>query len=557
MNAVADIDLPVHDLHELLTIGVARCGGLLTAGERAVVDRMLQLEGPAGRLYARLTARVGSVHRVDSCQGPGVPDGEAAVAQLIDAGLADRLVPWPLRAQHSTAGELKAACRQLGLRVSGRKAQLVERVAPHTHWSDVRWVRIAHDGLIRRVHRWAALRRWPQRGAAVTARLGHVRWPEYGVTPGPALHPNRAHLLRWESLVAQLDELDAGALLAHLESETHWAPGRLDLRGSLVRRLVEQGRQLEREDPQAASALYDRLLATQHVRAGELAVRSARALELAGHPAQALAHLRTCRATAAPVSKVAIGRAGKRLARTCRASWPPSRPLRTPPERSLRLPRAQLDGPRPGYRADGQITTVEAAVQHTLAASGRRALHVEGGLWRTLFALLFAEVYFLPVPGALPARFLAGPLDLGTPAFVERRADAVASVLAAVRRGEAADRVRLSDERWRGFRLRGARWDIAPGDLQAVAAAMPPSALVAVLERLLQGRAASRGLPDLVVLPGPAVRIPDALPSKLGEGLLLAEVKGPGDTVRDAQAVWFDRLLGAGAPVELWNVAGV
>jgi hypothetical protein len=35
---------------------------------------------------------------------------------------------------------------------------------------------------------------------------------------------------------------------------------------------------------------------------------------------------------------------------------------------------------------------------------------------------------------------------------------------------------------------------------------------------------------------------------------VLVEVKGPGDTVRPGQAVWFDRLIGAGAPVELWRV---
>ena len=62
------------------------------------------------------------------------------------------------------------------------------------------------------------------------------------------------------------------------------------------------------------------------------------------------------------------------------------------------------------------------------------------------------------------------------------------------------------------------------------------------------------GLPDLVVCPGPAVRLPDAFPSQLPEGLLLAEVKGPGDTLRDAQVVWIDHLLARGATVEVWKV---
>ncbi|MBW1877749.1 MAG: VRR-NUC domain-containing protein [Deltaproteobacteria bacterium] len=77
-----------------------------------------------------------------------------------------------------------------------------------------------------------------------------------------------------------------------------------------------------------------------------------------------------------------------------------------------------------------------------------------------------------------------------------------------------------------------------------------------ILETLLrEGWRAARGLPDLVVLPGPRIRLPGAMPSRLGEGLVLAEVKGPTDSVRDEQAAWFDRLLGAGAKVELWQVS--
>ena len=69
-----------------------------------------------------------------------------------------------------------------------------------------------------------------------------------------------------------------------------------------------------------------------------------------------------------------------------------------------------------------------------------------------------------------------------------------------------------------------------------------------------EGWRARRGLPDLLILPGPEVRLCQAEPADLGSGLLLAEVKGPGDQVRDAQAAWFDALLTAGAPVELWKI---
>jgi hypothetical protein len=58
-----------------------------------------------------------------------------------------------------------------------------------------------------------------------------------------------------------------------------------------------------------------------------------------------------------------------------------------------------------------------------------------------------------------------------------------------------------------------------------------------------------------VVLPGPEARLPDAHPARLPAGLVLAEVKGTGDVLRDEQLVWQDRLLRAGVAVEVWSVA--
>jgi hypothetical protein len=199
---------------------------------------------------------------------------------------------------------------------------------------------------------------------------------------------------------------------------------------------------------------------------------------------------------------------------------------------------------------------VEPAVADLVSSRGRTALFAEGPLWTTLFALLFADAYFLPVPGALPVPFLAGPLDVGRPDFARRRPVAVARVLDAVGAGEAPERIREADERLRGTWLSGAAWKRASADqLVAIAEGMRPTSLRVVLETLLrEGWRAARGLPDLVVLPGPPVRLPGAMPSRLEGGLVLAEVKGPTDSVRDEQAAWFDRLLRAGARVELWQV---
>jgi hypothetical protein len=380
-----------------------------------------------------------------------------------------------------------------------------------------------------------------------------VRWPTYPLTRGTGLHRDRGALLRWEGLLSH-DGLDADVALTALRRGWHRAPGALDLGSSLRRGLRHAARTLEEEAPARAAELYADLVAAGE-RAGRVAFRRARALEAAGRPGEALAILRTGLDDARPSERVALGRAGRRLARSLRRGWAPDRPLGTPRRRSIPLAQAEREG-RPRWSVGDHDLTVEAAVCAWLARRGRRALHVEGALWSTLFALLFAEVYFLPIAGALPVPYLPGPLDLGTPAFRARRADAVAEVLDAVSRGEAPERVRRADARWRGTRLARARWHVADGPtLRAIAAGIGPAALRAILERILdRGRRATRGLPDLVVLPGPAARLEGAWPSRLAEGLLLAEVKGPGDQVRDEQAVWHDALLQAQAPLELWEV---
>jgi Fanconi-associated nuclease 1 len=259
-----------------------------------------------------------------------------------------------------------------------------------------------------------------------------------------------------------------------------------------------------------------------------------------------------------PSEATAIVRAGRRLARSLRATFPPAPALSVPTERTVHLLPAAGDGRRHWHTRWGP-GTVEDAVALWLAGHGRSALYVEGALLSTICALLLAELLFLPVPGALPVPTLSGPLDLGTPAFRAARRGAWDDLVAAVEAGEAPARVRAADDRWRGVRLAGARWDAADRDaLVCATAGIVPAALVVLLEKFAdEGPRSMAGLPDLAVLPGPPVKLPDTFPSKLPSGLVFAEVKGPGDTLRDTQAVWLDRLVRAGAAVEVWRVEAV
>jgi hypothetical protein len=383
--------------------------------------------------------------------------------------------------------------------------------------------------------------------------LGVVQWPAYTPTSGVAMHPDRRALLTWESLAAGLDAHPPEVCLEALECTQAWPPGGLDLRRSLASRVVDAARCRERAgDPTGARALYERLGA---VGQRGVAVRVARTLEAEGRGREALDALQRARREASAVERIAIGRAGRRVGRAVGRGWAPDPPLRRPRERVIALDAAGADGPRPLYQTPVGPRPVEAAIVERLASVGRVGLHGENALWTTLFALMFAEVYFLPVPGALPTRHLSGPLDVGTPLFAARRRGPVDAVLADVASGAGPARVLAADRAYRGCALAGAAWALASGEtLAEIARALGPVALGQVLRRLVdEGWEAARGLPDLVLLPGRAVRL-EGRPTRLGEDAMLVEIKGPGDTVRDEQAVWFDQLLGAHVPIELWRV---
>ena len=168
--------------------------------------------------------------------------------------------------------------------------------------------------------------------------------------------------------------------------------------------------------------------------------------------------------------------------------------------------------------------------------------------WTSLYALVFRDLYFLPVPGMLPTARRDGPLDVGTPGFYARRREAIA-----VRLADLAERGPSTYVKgWSGERLAGL-W--SADAVRSVCARIPGPTAAAILTRLVkEGWAAARGLPDLYVLPGAEVRLPDSVPSRIASGDLLAEVKGPGDTLRDEQRVWHHHLLESGILVELWGV---
>ncbi len=553
-------------------------GSLLTRGEALVCRRFLGLPPAAASLYARLHGRRGVLFALAGLEYADVGDVASAASVLVEAGFAWRgeavATTAELAALH-TVPALRRTCRDLGRDSRGRRSELLARLTG----ADARplvsqpSLRLRHPGLFRRLARLFLGRGDGDLSRLVVERLEVVSWVPYAADDDARFFAHRRDLLRYEAglavdlamslldepqrseaLVARIDE--DRSLVAALPPGPPWLR-RFSARRLALRRLLGAAAALERQaDHARAATLYAELLDAGLRRPGQAVHRRALCLSQLGRHAEGAA---LCQAWLPRVSgdqRLALARTGRRLARKARVGWAPLPPLRQARQRRIRLAPAAMEGPRPGWSTDAGAAPLEAAVVAWLAGHGRRALHGENDLWRMLFGLLMVDLMFAPVPGMLPSPFRSAPLDLGTEAFAAQRAEALAQRLSDISAGGGPALLAAHWQAHHGQVIRGVAWDRYDLDLLvAIVDALGGAPLAAVLDVLARDwRLGARGLPDLLILPGPELRLAGSFPSRLPCTALLAELKGPTDQVRDAQLVWFDRLLEAGLPVELWQV---
>lgn len=540
--SVAASPFPGQDLRLVLEGAIGAEGQLLTAGEVRVVERILALPDDALELYARLSARQPRVFRLAELAYAG--DVAAQARHLVDDGLAHAVVPDDRCLPAFTADELRAACRRLGLDARGARPALEARLAGQ-RWVNEPVLLLAHLRLLRRLEILFFQTPHVRRQDLVLDRVGAVRWPAYTPTGGLGLFPNRAAMRCWE-------RARRGA----------WLPGDVDdilRRGRTGAQLDPWSYAVEAEvealallpATERASALQARLEQGVEVRVPLL-----RALEQAGDRDGAL-RVAVAGQGNRSAEALACARTARRLARALRRPVPPVAELAPAPVRRVTVRGGPLAGeasrPRwPG--ADGRPVTVERAVMSYLAALGRPALHAEQTPWVGLYALLFADLYFLPVPGMLPGRLRTGPVDVGTPAFYLRLRDVIDERLDRVSRFGMMD----YSSGWSGERLSGL-WN--PAAAQFLASHADGPMIACIVGRLArEGWRAAPGLPDLFVTPGARVRLEltepevSAIPGNIGEKPFLVEIKGPTDALRDEQRIWLDILVGSGIHVELWEL---
>ncbi|MEL6346874.1 MAG: VRR-NUC domain-containing protein [Myxococcota bacterium] len=565
------LDFARQDLHRAVTVALSRDGHLLTAGEHRIARRFLALPEEAASLYARLHARRPLAFRIDQLDYAEITDLKQAVQVLLDAGLIfdDRLLPRRIFLELRTVAELKALCRANRLKVSGRREAVLERLMDaDLDRAGLRLptLMLRHQALFRRLCRLFLYDHSGDLSRLVIARLGHLQFPPYTPTGGIGLFPRRRELLGYERALhrrwtASAEEavLDLPGLVAEVEFWPMPADHRyrFSARRFAVELALTAARELERAKQQdVAAVVYRRLLDAGLREPGPASRRLALCLEGLKRPGEAAAVCATAMEKAQPAEALALERTGRRLARKARIGWRPRPPLKKPPTRQFTLPAAKMGGNRLGYRTPNGAAAVEAALCRALRLAGRTAFFGEAAPWSTLFGLLCYDALFAPVPGMLPTKMMHRPLDLGAPGFRQRRGRWLTPILAQIAAGDAQKMLIARLPELEGMVIAGVRWDrFTPAQLVTLAGAIDGASLAGVLRSFAEDwRGANRGLPDLCVLPGPAVRLDNAAPATIPEGLILAEVKGPTDALRDPQRVWLDRLLRFGVRAELWKV---
>lgn len=193
--------------------------------------------------------------------------------------------------------------------------------------------------------------------------------------------------------------------------------------------------------------------------------------------------------------------------------------------------------------------SVEAmCLSHYRKDFGWKGYHSEGGILRTLFGLLFADIMFeVYVPNVFQTAYQTCPLDLHTDAFYSAR---ITEINARCNELEAGNAEGILAKTWERHAERqtcivGVRWDeYALDDLREICRCFLSQGLATVM-RVMAQEYASRG-----------GGVPDLFLWKVNEDgtageVLFSEVKSENDRLSDTQRLWISVMMNAGVRVEL------
>lgn len=514
---------------------------LLTPEEVDWAHGFRRLSLDARRLYVRLCGRKGPLFRDDKLNYPEIGDIHAAIDELAIDGYLD----FATDAGITELLALLTKQEMLELRVAGvarslSRHELIERIADVLHPGIVHGktpFRILRPLQLEVLHVYLVLffgNDHQDFTEFVLRDLGISPFERYPIHPQDRFFDDRGVLEETLQLYAASEMShdavagnDPDAMQSFCESIPAVSDARLMRRAGKIRNRI--ARQLERlEMFEDALALYERSdVAPSRERRARILHRNGRIDDAAV----------MCRRIIDDPEDEAEYEFAVNFAR---------RLLRKRPSECRDLPDLRSDCFRKHAICLAQDASlgVEEQARLWFEREGHRTWYVENGLFPGLFGLAFWDIIFHPVKGAFFNPLQRGPADLFAPEFRDAR-----QTLIDERFAEIADAERL---RARVVETFAAKYPIANHFvmwgllseqlLDAALERIPVVHMVGVFQRLLRDLGNNRsGFPDLVVFPADG-------------GYLLAEVKGPGDTLQNNQKRWLRFFDQAGVPAEVVSV---
>lgn len=530
------VNLPPHYYRDnflrLLDSVEQQYADLLLPDEQQFLQDYRQQGFDAQCLYVRLVSRVGPWFRQNRLHYPELGSIEAAVQELLLAGLAVEAMELELTEIGSlfTRDELAAVAASGGTKAAVLESLQAEQwnalltqlepgpiIAPQ-HTDTVALLQLLFFG-----------NRYQGMTDFVLSDLGVARYFPYPLDRSRRLFPRREALDEYLRLCAIGD--------AYRELEEL---GEQDA-------LVELVTELLRSEPEYAtsSRRWSRLcnyVARQQERAGSLEPalglyrksgdhpareRTARLLEKRGEFAEALTL--TEKILASPwceEERDAAGRIGPRVRRKLEGG---------------KLPRRQDNFERTDLCIQRADSPVELQVAQHIAPQWAGVHYVENSLMKALFGLAFWEVIFAPVPGAFHNAYQSVPGDMYDSAFAERRRAMIDQRMIDLGGVDLAEELPAAWRRYQGYQCHWINWRGVDEALVTAASRVIPGAhLLAIWEHMLfDPRENRRGFPDLIAL------------GEVSGDYSLIEVKGPGDALQDSQKRWLRRFQAIGIPARV------
>ncbi|MBM6551748.1 VRR-NUC domain-containing protein [Marinomonas ostreistagni] len=504
---------------------------LLTDSEVATLEGIFNLAPDAQALLTRLIMRRGELFDSERLHYPEIADISAAITQLgtqhyitLDpligvASLCHKATKEQLAQviQHQDLAPLNKSSAKALLRQHLEQTFPSDMCKSFSQWGmPGTWVELQQPELFARIQLMFFGNLHQDWSEFIVTELGHIQYETVELTPQSRAFQSRQEIDTYLQLEVLRQALDNGAytdkqhtILLHTPFENPW----LEKRRQRLCFLWAQ--QLEKQGEPDSAMQYYRCTLGNHAN-----VRYLRLLERSATPQDVVAQAhqlleKTSHQETYTLLQRVLHRAQKKLGQSIAKTT-----AFIPKVRQLTLVK--------------DTQSVERAVADYLQQQSPRApvYYVENLLLPALWALLYWEVIYAPVPGAFFHPFQSSPKDLYSDQFFSRRQAPLMQVQQALEDGTYRDLIQQRFAEKYGISCRFIYWPALTQELLGQAlTCISVDALSAIFDYLMQDlKHHKKGLPDLIRFDPSA------------QNFELIEVKAPNDRLQEQQTLWLQHF---------------